>query len=246
MSTGGQLRCSCFGCAPHARPRLRVARGLDAVPRDGCGRRRGATFDADCVTGFSKSNGFDANSPGVSRSSERVVPAPTDCASTAADGTDCPTPRSTSPPATRATKATATQAVTRAPRPAVQRSLCRRNDFETNRRTEPRRSAASPEPNASGPATRNGLMCPALTGSSGPRGLPERLDLGRSSVPAEIEPFSRGAPRSGASISAGTRSDEAMLLGASDLTSAPSTAAGRGRERRHWPARAVPSMSLPD
>ena len=37
-----------------------------------------------------------------------------------------------------------------------------------------------------------------------------------------------------------------MLLGASDLVSAPSARADAERERRHWRARAVPSISLPD
>jgi hypothetical protein len=47
--------------------------------------------------------------------------------------------------------------------------------------------------------------------------------------------------------SAGTNSDEAMLFGASDLASlVPSPEpAIFDRERRHWRARSVPSMTLP-
>src|SRR5450755_146409 len=48
-------------------------------------------------------------------------------------------------------------------------------------------------------------------------------------------------------MSAGTSSEAAMLFGASDLASAPSLVgrAALDRERRHWRARSVPSMTFP-
>ena len=66
------------------------------------------------------------------------------------------------------------------------------------------------------------------------------------SVFAASRSWDGGGAAAGVSMSTGTSSEEAMLRGASDVRSLGSSAArGLARERRHWRARAVPSMRLP-